>query len=202
MKNLFKLSSLLFIGLVLFQVSCKDDPAPVTPIPDPSGEWQLTKAVLVEPDPLTVEFYPASPISAGDFQATTPLVAGALAGTACEVQENYATFFLELKASSTPGTGTLIFHCPAENDFSREAGSWSVLKDTNGDYTVLNLSVIVEGIPIAVQITVSDWIMTLDNNNFSGRASGYPMVKSLAIPISPDNSQFITTDLTFVRRPI
>lgn len=202
MKKALKLSSLMFISLVLFQTSCStvDDIIALIP-PDVSGSWQLTSATLVEPDPLIVANLPAigipdEPIPAGaaTVQIMTGLVGGALAGVACEDPANFGGFFLELTSG-----GTLIFHCPAES-VADDAGTWSLILDADGAYTILTLSVNLEGIPIPVQITVNDFALSSDGNSFTGRASGYPMVNDLAFPISATgNAQFITTDMVFTK---
>jgi len=128
-------------------------------------------------------------------------VAAALAATTCDSDNNYDTFYLELKAASTPGSGTLIFHCPVENDFSEERGTWLVLKDNDGNYTVLSLIVLVElaGVPDPVPFTinVNDFVLAADNNTFTGQADKYPMKEDLDEDLGLTNSQFITTDLVF-----
>jgi len=201
MKNALKLSSLMLIGLVIFQTSCKKAEEildTLTP-PDVSGNWQLTSATLVSPDPLIVANLPAlgipdAPIPAGPatVQIVTGLVGGALAGVACDTPANYPGFFLELTSGND-----LIFHCPAEN-VANESGTWSIIPDIEGNFTIFSLSVSLEGIAIPVQITVNDFLLSSDGNSFTGQASGYPMVRDLALPISaPGNAQFITTDMVF-----
>jgi len=204
MKKALKLSSLMFIGLVLFQTSCNkvDEILALIP-PDVSGNWQLTSATLVDPDPLIVANLPLAglpdaPIAAGaaTVQIVTGLVGGALAGVACENPANYTGFYLELASG-----GILKFHCPAEN-VADDAGTWTLILDADGAYTILTLSVNLEGIPFPVQITVNDFALSSDGNTFTGRASGYPMVNDLALPISATgNAQFITTDMVFTQLP-
>jgi len=202
MKNLFKLSSILLVGLFLFQISCSDDPE-VEQVPDPSGSWQLTSATLVSPNPLIVANLaaanlPDAPIPAG--AATVPiitaLVGGALAAVGCTNPANYGGFFLDLTAEKT-----LVFNCPAES-VSDESGTWSILKDTDGKYTIFNLSVNLEGISVPVQITVNDFALSADGKTFTGTASGYPMKNDLAFDLSAaGNAQFITTDMVFTKMP-
>ena len=199
MKNAFKLSSLLFVGLILFQVSCSDDAEPTPdPLPDPTGSWVLQKATLVTPDPLLVKNYTTDgqnfvdlSVPAGDFQTTTLLVGGALAGAACENPANYGGFYLELVSD-----GTLDFHCPAE-DFVEEQGSWVVL-ETAGSYSI-TLNVVAAG--TTLPITFKNFVLAADGSNFTGQASGYPMVKDLSMDLSADNLQFLTVDMVFVAKP-
>ncbi len=61
MKNLLKLSTLLFAGLILILVSCDNDSDTPDPIPDPSGSWRIVSATLIdgnadtpEADPLVI----------------------------------------------------------------------------------------------------------------------------------------------------
>lgn len=201
MKNIFKLSTLFVVGAILFTLSCSDDPV-VEPVPDPSGSWTLTSATLVSPDPLIVANLaaaglPDAPIPAG--AATVPiitaLVGGALAAVGCADPANYGGFFLELTSAKK-----LIFHCPAES-VADESGTWSILKDTDGKYTVFNLSVNLEGIPVPIQITVNDFAISSDGNSFTGTAAGYPMKNDLAFDLSAaGNAQFITTDMVFTKQ--
>ena len=208
MKNIFKLSSLLFVGLLLFQISCSDDPAvEPKPIPDVTGKWALTKATLVdgnaltpEADPLVIQnftldgenFFPLT-VEVGDFEITTGLVGGALAATTCQNPANYATFFIELLAAGN----ALIFDCSVgEPGFAGQAGTWTVDTDTNGDYTILNLSVNLEGIVVPVQISIENLVVT--STQIGGTAVRYPMKKDFTLPISDDgNLQLLTTDIIF-----
>lgn len=208
MKNAFKLSSLLFVGLVLFQIACSDDPAvEPKPIPDVTGKWRLTLATLVDgnalttdPDSLIIDnftldgqifFRLAVPV--GDAQYTTQLVGGALAATTCQNPANYETFFIELLADGN----ALMFDCSVgEPGFAGQAGTWTVDTDTNGDYTILNLSVNLEGIEVPVQISIENLVVT--STQISGTAVRYPMKKDFLLPISEaGNLQLLTTDIIF-----
>ncbi|MEN8250143.1 MAG: hypothetical protein ABFS32_14520 [Bacteroidota bacterium] len=128
MKNVLRLKSLLLVALlVMFQFSCDEDLLPELPTPpDATGKWQLTAAVLVEPDPLTITNFLVEGntlvIPAGVDGATNTLtvVGGALAGAACEDQQNFGTFNLELMEDGKK----LFFNCPAENNYTEEAGTW------------------------------------------------------------------------------
>ncbi len=204
MKNVFKLSSLLFVGLVLFQVSCKkDEPAPADPLPDPAGKWALTSAVLVEPNPLTITSFPVNdttfitlevPAGADGAQTTTMLVGGALAATTCTDPANYASFYIELTADNN----ALVFNCAGEGS-SGTAGTWAVEKASDGTYT-LTLSVSLQGISQPVPIILEG--MELTDTTLSGRAVGYPMKKDFLKDISePGNLQTMTTDMTFTKVP-
>jgi hypothetical protein len=207
MKNAFKLSSLLFVGVLLFQFSCEDDPAAPAPvIPDPTGQWALTLATLIDGNAVTPEtadsliienftqdgqnfFRLALPV--GDFQTTSLLVGGALAATTCQNPANYATFFIELVADGQ----ALIFNCSGEQ-LSGQAGTWTLLQDDDGEYTVLNLSVLLEGISVPVAIRLENLVVT--DTQISGRALGYPMKKDFLLPIAePGNLQIMTTDIVF-----
>jgi hypothetical protein len=206
MKNAFKLSSLLFVGVLLFQFSCEDDPAAPAPvIPDVTGQWALTLATLIdgnavtaEADSLIIENFTdgttaptrlALPV--GDFQTTSLLVGGALAATTCQEPENYITFFIELVADGQ----ALIFNCSGEQR-SGQAGTWTLLQDDDGEYTVLNLSVFLEGISVPVAIRLENVVVT--DTQFSGRAVGYPMKKDFLKEIAePGNLQIMTTDIVF-----
>jgi len=201
MKNVFKLSTLLLVFFIFGQVACNKgtDPAPEPEKPDPTGKWALKSAKLVEPDPLVITNFTTDgqnfmtlEIPAGDTQNTTMLVGGALAGAACQDPNNYAQFHLELTSA-----GRLLFNCPPEN-VSEDSGSWSVIKDADGNYTIINLSVNVGDSGIPVQITVENFQMAADGKSFTGTAKGYPMVKDFITPIGPDNIQFLTSDLEFV----
>ncbi len=200
MKNVFKLSTLLLVFFIFGQVACNKgtDPAPEPEKPDPTGKWALKSATLVEPDTLYIQNFPMDtmlitlPIPAGDTELTTMLVGGALAGAACQDPTNYSQFNLELTAD-----GKLLFNCPPES-ITEESGTWSVIKDADGNYTIINLSVNVGDSGIPVQITVENFKMAADGKSFTGTAKGYPMVKDFITPIGPDNIQFLTSDLEFV----
>jgi hypothetical protein len=201
MKNALKLSSLLLVGMVLFQISCnKDEPAPVDNTPDPVGKWALQSATLVTPNPLVVNNFPTpgSPgmeIPAGDTQTTTALVGGALAGTVCEQQASFPSFYLELTSD-----GKLTFYCPDEGTVSTDNNTWVVLENptTAGEYS-LTLSVVVGG--VTLPITIKNLVVASDGSQLTGTAEGYPMVQDIALPIGPDNIQFISTDMVFVDVP-
>ena len=210
MKNTFKLSSLLFVGILLFQFSCEDDPAAPAPvIPDVTGQWALVKATLIDgnavteaadslivnnfTDGTTLPFRLALPV--GDFQTTSLLVGGALAATTCQNPANYASFFIELEEAGN----ALIFNCSGES-ISGQAGTWTLLQDDAGEYTVLNLSVTLEGISVPVAIRLENVVVTA--TQISGRAVGYPMKKDFLKEISePGNLQIMTTDIVFTAVP-
>jgi len=210
MKNAFKLSSIMLIGLALFQISCSKDEILALLPPDPSGSWTLKSAILVDgnsateaADPLVVANLPLAgipdaDIPVGDEARTTGLVGGALAGVACLNPANYGGFFLELTS-----TNKLVFNCPAEDGGTGlESGTWTIIPDSNGDFTILTLSVSLDGIPVPIAITVSNFTISADGNSFTGQAKGYPMVKDVALPISATgNAQFITTDMEFIKVP-
>ena len=210
MKNAFKLSSLLFVGVLLFQISCEDDPAAPAPvIPDVTGQWALTMATLIdgnartaEPDSLIIENFTQDGINfirlalpVDEVQTTSLLVGGALAATTCQNPANYATFFIELVADGN----ALMFNCAGE-ELSGQAGTWTVLQDDDGEYTILNLSVNLEGISVPVPITLIDFAVT--DTQISGRALGYPMKKDFTKEISAEgNLQTMTTDMVFTAVP-
>ena len=203
MKKAFKLSSLLLVGLVLFQLSCGDDDVPpVDNTPDPTGNWSLTSATLVDgnastgdADPLVVANLdqigmPDAPIPVGDVAQTSVLVGGALAGTACDIPTNAGTFFLELRADNR-----LLFHCPAEDYIEDDVlNVWVVAEDLDNPGTYgLTLKVVVAG--VALPITIVDFAISADGSTLTGRALGYPMVTDITLPIGADNIQFISTDM-------
>ena len=206
MKNAFKLASLLFVGVLLFQISCEEDPVTPPPvIPDPTGQWALTLATLVDgdastatADPLVIQNFtdgttvPAElTLQVGDAATTSLLVGGALAATTCQDPANYATFFLELVSDGQ----ALVFNCSGES-LSGTAGTWTVLQDDAGEYTILNLSVNLEGIAVPVPITLENLVIT--DTQISGRALGYPMKVDFLKEISePGNLQVMTTDIVF-----
>jgi hypothetical protein len=215
MKKAFKLSSLLLVSVVLFQLACSDDDVPpVDNTPDPTGNWSLTLATLVdgnastpeEADPLVIANLaaigmPDEPIPVGDYERTSALVGGALAGTACDIPTNALTFFIELRADNR-----LLFHCPAEDNIVDDVlNVWVVAEDIDnpGSYSV-TLKVVVAG--TALPITIVNFEISADGKTFTGRALGYPMVKDLAFDIGEDmnpggdanlNIQFISTDMVF-----
>ncbi len=210
MKNVFKLSSLLVVVLVLFQFSCKEEETPVEPtIPDPSGKWALTSATLVDgnsatetADSLIVQNFTTDgqtfftlKLPVGEMETTSALVGGALAATTCQNPANYGTFYIELTADNN----ALVFNCAGES-ITATAGSWSVLKDSDGNYTILNLSVNLEGVPVPVQINLQN--MEISATSLTGRAVGYPMKVDFLKDISePGNLQTMTTDMVFTKVP-
>jgi len=205
MKNVFKLSSLLFVGLVLFQLSCGDDDVPpvVDNTPDPTGNWSLTTATLVDGNAITEDLdplvianldaigMPDAPIPVGDVAQTSQLVGAALAGTACDdVLTNGDSFFIELRADNR-----LLFHCPAEDYIEDDVlNVWVVAEDLDnpGSYA-LTLNVVVAG--ITMPITIADIEISADGSTLTGRALRYPMVTDITLPIGADNIQFISTDM-------
>ena len=205
MKNAFKLASLLFVGVLLFQISCEDDPvAPAPVIPDIAGQWVFKVATLVDGNAATPDVFedlvianlpaagiPDAPIPVGDFQITSLLVGGALAAITCVEPANYASFFLELVADGN----VLMFNCAGEG-ISESRGTWTLLQDDDGEYTILNLSVNLDGISVPVAITLQDLVLTA--TELSGTAAAYPMKNDLAFELSePGNLQIITTDIVF-----
>jgi hypothetical protein len=209
MKNTFKLSSLLFIGVILFQVSCSEDPVtpPVDNTPNPVGKWQMVSATLVdgnaqtaEAEPLVIANLPLAglpdgPIPVGDVQITSALVGGALAGTTCDDPASYASFFVELVEG-----GNLSFQCPDESAINPNDNKWVVLEDSaNPGVYSLTLTVVVGG--TALPITIINFEISADGSTFTGTAAGYPMVNDITMPIGTANIQFITTDLIFKSIP-
>ena len=206
MKNAFKLASLLFVGVLLFQISCEDDPVTPPPvIPDPTGQWALTLATLVDgdadtpdADPLVIQNFTdgsTAPflltLPVGDFATTSLLVGGALAATTCQDPANYATFFIELVADGQ----ALVFNCSGES-LSGTAGTWSMLQDDADEYTILNLSVNIDGIAVPIPISIENLVVTAAQ--ISGRALRYPMKKDFLQELSaPGNLQVMTTDIVF-----
>ena len=207
MKIFTKLTTALMLLLVIGFSACTDDEATPGPqAPDASGIYTLNSAELVDPDPLVllnvpvpdgqggiiiapeVEF-PAGPAT---IESITAIVGGALAAVPCADPANYGSFRLELTADQK-----LIFHCDAE-DVHSESGTWAVLLDTNGEYTILNLSVSLEGIPVPIPIAISDIVLT--DTQLTGTATNYPMKNDLSKELAEaGNQQFITTKMDFSR---
>lgn len=207
MKIFTKLTTALMLLLVIGFSACTDDEATPGPqAPDASGIYTLNSAELVDPDPLVllnvpvpdgqggiiiapeVEF-PAGPAT---IESITAIVGGALAAVPCADPANYGSFRLELTADQK-----LIFHCDAE-DVHSESGTWAVLLDTNGEYTILNLSVSLEGIPVPIPIAISDMVLT--DTQLTGTATNYPMKNDLSKELAEaGNQQFITTKMDFSR---
>ncbi len=199
MKNLYKLSSLLLVALLVFQLSCSEDE---TPAPDntssPVGEWTLATATLVDgnaqttdvAEDLTVANYPVNPIPVGDVQNTSVLVGGALAKRVCEETANFGGFYIELATN-----GKLIFYCPAE-EVVDDSGSWTI-SEQDGSYTV-SLNVTTDAGPFSIFVT--DFEVAADGSTMTGRATNYPMVQDLAGDLALDNLQVIVVDLAFTAK--
>lgn len=212
MKNLFKLSSLLFVGLVLFQISCSDDAAPPEPVPDPSGLWVFQSATLVDGnastpdiDPLVIQNFTTNgmdffelTVDPGDVATTTQLVAGALAATVCldPTGASYASFFIEFVAD-----GNLLFSCPADDPpvADVDMGGWTVEKDADGKYTLFNLTAVLPAGTLT--IIIDDFALSADGNTFTGRALNYPMKVDFTQLFTLDNAQFLVADLVLVKKP-
>lgn len=212
MKKLFKLSSLLFVGLVLLQISCSDDAPPVEPVPDPSGTWKFQSATLVDgnfltpetADPLVlqnfttngVDFFELT-VDVGDTPTTTQLVAGALAATVCEdpTGASYASFFIEFVSD-----GNMLFNCPADNPpvADVDMGGWTVEKDDDGKYTLFNLTAVLPAGTLT--IFIEDFALSADGNTFTGRALNYPMKVDFIQDFTLANAQFLTADLVLVKQ--
>lgn len=211
MKNLFKLSSLLFVGLVLFQISCSDDDPIVEPVPDPSGLWKFQSATLVDgnfltpetADPLVIQnFTTGGPpaeltVPVGNTDLTTQLVAGALAATVCEdpTGASYASFFIEFVSD-----GNMLFSCPADDPpvSDVDMGGWTVEKDADGKYTIFNLTAVLPAGTLT--IIIQDFALSADGNTFTGRALNYPMKVNFLEEFTLANAQFLTADLVLVKQ--
>ena len=209
-----KLSSLLFVGLVLFQISCSDDPAvPPPPIPDPSGEWVFQSATLVDgnaltpesADPLVIQNFTdgsTAPfvltVPVGNTETTTVLVAGALAATVCEdpTGASYSSFFLEFVAD-----GNLLFNCPADDPpvADVDMGGWTIAVDDDGNYTIFNLTAVLPAGTLS--IIIQDFALSADGNTFTGTALNYPMKVDFLQDFTLDNAQFLVADLVLVKKP-
>ena len=212
MKNLFKLSSLLFVGLVLFQISCSDDAPPPEVVPDPSGTWKFQSATLVDGNFLTPEtaedlviqdFTDGSAppavltVPVGDVQTTSVLVAGALAATVCEdpTGASYSSFFIEFVSD-----GDMLFNCPADDPpvADVDMGGWTVEKDDDGKYTLFNLTAVLPAGTLT--IFIEDFALSADGNTFTGRALNYPMKVRFLEEFTLDNAQFLTADLVLIKQ--
>lgn len=207
MKIFSKMTTSLLLLLLIGIAACtttEENPGPEAP--DASGVYTLTTAELVEPDTLVLLNVPVSdgmggviildtmkiPAGPETIEIITALVGGALAAVPCADPANYGSFRLELTADKK-----LIFHCDAE-DVHNESGTWSVLLDTNGEFTILNLSVNLEGISVPIPIAISG--MVLSDTQLMGTANNYPMKKDLAKELSETgNQQFLTTIMVFAR---
>ena len=209
-----KLSSLLFVGLALFQISCSDDPTVTPPpIPDPSGQWVFQSATLVDgnaqtpdsADPLVIQNFTTNGVDffvltvpVGDTETTTVLVAGALAATVCEdpTGASYASFFLEFVDD-----GNLLFNCPADDPpvADVDMGGWTIAVDADGNYTIFNLTAVLPAGTLA--IIIENFAISADGNTFTGRALNYPMKVDFTQEFTLLNAQFLVADLVLVKKP-
>jgi hypothetical protein len=199
MKNLFKLSSLLFVGLVFIQVACSSDDPP--PEVDPFvGKWQMTAATFnstnVDPtDVMTIENFPTS---SGPITLEVPsgasileLTIGAMADGVCADPANYGTFFLELTAD-----GKLILNC-ASVSVSEETGSWLKDEDPTAG-TIITLVVITDAGNLP--ITFTNIVMTGTGDSFSGQTDAFPMTQVFGEDLAlGTNLQFLNTNMSFLR---
>lgn len=199
MKNLFRLSALLFVGLAFLQVACSDDPPPAV---DPFvGNWQITAAVFnstnVDPtDVMSIENFPDGQGGSFTLQVDAEsdileLTIGAMADGVCANPANYSSFFLELTAD-----GKLILHCPNE-DFSEETGTWLKVEDPTAG-TIITLIVVTDAGTVPIAFT--NIVMTGTGDSFSGQTDAFPMTQVFGEDLAlGTNLQFLNTDMTFVR---
>lgn len=209
MKNLLKWAAFLLVATLLFQSCDEEDPVEPDPLPDPTGQWVLTAATLVDgnvstpetADPLVVQ-NAAGPgmaleVPVGDSQLTLGLITNFLLGAACETPTASSSYYLELTAETIDGNEvrTLYFGCvDGSSDVKEESGSWTVVENADGSYTItLVVSVAGTDLPIAF----NNFVLNASSTQFSGTAVGYPMVADAASDIGPTNIQFLVADMTF-----
>lgn len=200
MKNVYKLSSLLLVVLLVFQISCSDDDTPA-PVDDLVGKWALSSATFIATndaptDLLEITNFPTVggliTLQVPTDNSITELTVGAIADGVCTDVANYATLYIELTAD-----GKLFLNCAAEMN-SEESGSWIRTEDpTLG--TVITLNVSAGG--TTVPISYSNFVMAANKAQFSGRTQGFPMVKDFPTDLGPTNIQFLTADMEFTRVP-
>jgi hypothetical protein len=196
MKNLFKLSSLLFVGLVLFQISCKDDPAPVV---DPLvGKWAISSATFnstsVAPtDTLMIAEFPLP--TGGTFtlkfaagESILDIIVGAMADNVCDNPASYPTFFLELTTD-----GKLLLSCPDEQNSGVDTGTWF----QNGNVITLTVVTAAGNLPI----TFNNFAMLTDGSKFTGQSANFPMTQTFGVDLGPTNLQTLNIDMEFTRLP-
>lgn len=201
MKKFLQLSMAMIVVLGLGLSACSDDDEGPS-IPNVEGNWALTEALLLD-EPLTILNVPTGvtqpPFADVTFEVGDDVVAivgGALAGVACENPANYATFFLTLETQDD-GTQAVIFTCAGES-VSLEVGIWEVLKDTEGNYTILSLVVTVDGQPYPIKVEAA----TFGAASITGTINGYPTkVDFLKELLEPGNLQTLNTQATLTKLP-
>jgi hypothetical protein len=115
-----------------------------------------------------------------------------MADGVCADPDNYGTFFLELTAA-----GKLILHCPDENDFSEEAGTWLKDEDPTAG-TIITLVVITDAGNLP--ITFTNIVMTGTGDSFSGQTDAFPMTQVFGEDLAlGTNLQFLNTNMSFRR---
>jgi hypothetical protein len=200
MKNVYKLSSLLLVALLVFQLSCSEDETPA-PVDELVGNWQVSNAVFnstsVEPTGvMVIENFPTTapePLQVPAGIAITDVVIGAIADGVCASPLEYGTSFLELTAE-----GQLFINCGSASELS---GSWIRTEDpTLGTVITLNVS----AGPTTVPISFSSYVMSADKNQFSGVTAGFPMVRDYNVDIGEPlngglNLQFLNLNMEFTR---
>lgn len=205
MKKFLQLSMAMIVVLGLGLSACSDDDEGPS-IPNVEGNWALTAAELLD-EPLTIKNVPVgvnpdtglpifSDVTYEVGDDVVAIVGAALAGVACEDPANYATFFLTLETKDD-GTQAVIFTCAAET-VSLEVGIWEVLKDTEGNYTILSLVVTVDGVPYPIKVEEA----TFGATNVVGTINGYPTKVDLTKELlEPGNLQTLNTKATLTKLP-
>lgn len=174
-------------------------------IPDAAGKWIMTSSLLIDGDvsstgidPLSIMNFPDGTggtltlqVSAG--QSVLPLVWDFLAELACADVANYSTFNIELTSDNK-----LLFNCPAES-IVNDRGTWVFVQDNSGDYTIMIWTVTLEGEPIPIPITFTNYSLSPDELTFSGQIVTLPMVIDFSFPLSAANAQFIAIDVVFTK---
>ena len=201
MKKFLQLSMAMIVVLGLGLSACSDDDEGPS-IPNVEGNWALTSAILLD-EPLTILNVPTGvaqpPFADVTYEVGEDVVAivgGALAGVACEDPANYATFFLTLETQDD-GTQAVIFTCAGES-VALPVGVWEVLKDTEGNYTILSLVVTVDGQPYPIKVEGA----TFGATSITGTINGYPTkVDFLKELLEPGNLQTLNTQATLTKLP-